>query len=79
MTRAEHPEDDREQSFLEHLVELRSRLLKACLAVLIVLLCLLPFASIFSLVRPPIKANSFQVLHEVRQPKPLECFSLLQA
>lgn len=44
MTRAEHPEDDREQSFLEHLVELRSRLLKACLAVLVVLVFLLPFA-----------------------------------
>jgi sec-independent protein translocase protein TatC len=35
---------DQELSFLEHLVELRSRLLKACLAVLIVLLALLPFA-----------------------------------
>ena len=36
--------DDRELSFLEHLVELRSRLLKASASVLIVLLCLLPFA-----------------------------------
>lgn len=35
---------DQELSFLEHLVELRSRLLKACLAVLIVLLALLPFS-----------------------------------
>ena len=41
---AEHPEGDREQSFLEHLVELRTRLIRACLSVLIVLLCLLPFA-----------------------------------
>jgi len=37
-------QDDQEVSFLEHLVELRSRLLKACSAVLIVLLCLLPFS-----------------------------------
>jgi len=40
----DHPETDREQSFLEHLVELRGRLLKACLAILVVMLCLLPFA-----------------------------------
>jgi sec-independent protein translocase protein TatC len=36
--------EDREQTFLEHLVELRSRLLKASAAVLVVLLCLLPFS-----------------------------------
>jgi sec-independent protein translocase protein TatC len=36
--------DDRELSFLEHLVELRSRLLKACLAILIVMIVLLPFS-----------------------------------
>jgi len=41
---AEYPEDDREQTFLEHLVELRSRLIRACLSILVVLLCLLPFA-----------------------------------
>ncbi len=41
---AEHPESDREQSFLEHLVELRTRLIRACFSVLIALLCLLPFA-----------------------------------
>lgn len=38
------PEEDRELSFLQHLVELRSRLLKACLAVLVVLVVLLPFS-----------------------------------
>jgi sec-independent protein translocase protein TatC len=38
------PEEDRELSFLEHLVELRSRLLKACLSVFIVLIALLPFS-----------------------------------
>lgn len=38
------PEEDRELSFLQHLVELRSRLLKACLAVFVVLVALLPFS-----------------------------------
>jgi len=41
---SETSEEDRELSFLEHLVELRSRLLKACLAVVVVLLALLPFS-----------------------------------
>ena len=41
---SDHPETDQEQTFLEHLVELRSRLLKACGAVLLVLVCLLPFS-----------------------------------
>ena len=40
----DHPETDHEQTFLEHLVELRSRLIKACLAILAVLVCLLPFS-----------------------------------
>jgi sec-independent protein translocase protein TatC len=38
------PPEDKELSFLEHLVELRSRLLKASLAVLLILVALLPFA-----------------------------------
>lgn len=41
---ADHPDTDREQTFLEHLVELRSRLLKSCLAILVALVCLLPFS-----------------------------------
>ena len=36
--------EDQELSFMEHLVELRSRLLKACLAVLVILVILLPFS-----------------------------------
>ena len=40
----ETPAEDSELSFLEHLVELRSRLLKACLSVLVVLIALLPFS-----------------------------------
>jgi sec-independent protein translocase protein TatC len=41
---SETPEEDRELSFLEHLVELRSRLLKACLSIVVVLIALLPFS-----------------------------------
>ena len=41
---SESPQDDHELSFLEHLVELRSRLLKACLSVVVVLVALLPFS-----------------------------------
>ncbi|HEY5775363.1 MAG TPA: twin-arginine translocase subunit TatC [Xanthomonadales bacterium] len=41
---SESPQDDHELSFLEHLVELRSRLLKACLSVVAVLVVLLPFS-----------------------------------
>jgi len=36
---------DQEQTFLSHLVELRDRLLRAILAILIVFLCLVPWAS----------------------------------
>ena len=36
--------NDQELSFIEHLVELRSRLMKASLAVLLILVALLPFA-----------------------------------
>jgi sec-independent protein translocase protein TatC len=45
MSEAERPDQDGEQSFISHLVELRSRLLKAVAAVLLVLLVLLPFAN----------------------------------
>ena len=55
---ADHPETDREQSFLEHLVELRSRLLKACLAVLVVMVCLLPFArKLYQLLATPLMSQ----------------------
>ena len=39
------PEDDTEQPLIAHLVELRSRLLKAIIAVLIVFMCLAPFSN----------------------------------
>jgi len=49
--------DDQELSFVEHLVELRGRLLKACLAVLIILLALLPFArKLYALLSAPLTA-----------------------
>lgn len=55
---AEHPETDRELPFLEHLVELRGRLIKACLSVLVVLICLLPFArKLYEAVAAPLMAR----------------------
>jgi len=49
--------NDQELSFLEHLVELRSRLLKASLAILVVLLCLLPFSrKLYALIAAPLTA-----------------------
>ena len=47
--------DDKELSFLEHLVELRSRLLKASLAILVILLLLLPFSrKLYALLAAPL-------------------------
>jgi len=49
--------NDKELSFLEHLVELRSRLLKACLAILVILIALLPFARrLYALLAAPLTA-----------------------
>ncbi|HQV72139.1 MAG TPA: twin-arginine translocase subunit TatC, partial [Dokdonella sp.] len=39
------PAGDKEQTFLSHLIELRSRLLRAVAAVLLILLGLVPFAN----------------------------------
>ena len=54
----EHPEhEDPELSFIEHLVEFRSRLLKACSAVLVVLIVLLPFSrKLYALLATPLTA-----------------------
>ena len=50
--------DDRELSFMEHLVVLRSRLLKASLAILVVLLILLPFSRrLYNLIAAPLLAQ----------------------
>ena len=47
--------EEREQSFLSHLVELRARLLRAVLAVLAVFVALIPFANrIYSLLAEPL-------------------------
>ena len=49
--------EDPELSFIEHLVELRSRLLKSCSAVLVVLIVLLPFSrKLYSLLATPLTA-----------------------
>jgi sec-independent protein translocase protein TatC len=50
-----HNPDDQELSFIEHLVELRSRLLKASAAVLVILILLLPFArKLYALLAEPL-------------------------
>lgn len=47
--------DEREQSFLSHLVELRARLLRAVLALLGVFVCLVPFANkLYALLAAPL-------------------------
>ncbi|MEJ2401624.1 MAG: twin-arginine translocase subunit TatC [Xanthomonadales bacterium] len=52
-----HNPDDQELSFLEHLVELRSRLLKASAAVIVILVLLLPFArKLYALLAEPLTA-----------------------
>lgn len=65
--------DDQELSFLEHLVELRSRLLKSCLAVLVVLVVLLPFArQLYGVLSAPLTAalpeNSSMIATDVASP-----------
>ncbi len=55
-----------EQGFMSHLIELRARLLKAILAVLIVLLALVPFASkLYSYLARPLVARMPQGAHLV--------------
>lgn len=55
---SETPEDDQELSFIQHLVELRSRLLKACLSVFVVLIALLPFSrSLYEKLAAPLMAQ----------------------
>jgi len=55
---ADHPESDHEQTFLEHLVELRGRLIRSCFSILIILVCLLPFArKLYQMVAAPMMAK----------------------
>jgi len=55
---SESPEDDHELSFIEHLVELRSRLLKACLSIVVVLVVLLPFSrQLYEVMAAPLMAR----------------------
>jgi len=52
------PEEPEEMTFVGHLVELRSRLLKASLAVVVVLVFLLPFSSeLYTLLSAPLLAH----------------------
>jgi sec-independent protein translocase protein TatC len=58
MTEATPPPEDAQETFISHLVELRSRLLHAIIAVLVALVCLFPWAKeIYGvLARPLLKA-----------------------
>ncbi|HZP85374.1 MAG TPA: twin-arginine translocase subunit TatC [Burkholderiales bacterium] len=49
------PPDEAQETFLSHLIELRTRLLRSIVAVVIVLLCLFPFAKqIYALLAAPL-------------------------
>lgn len=55
---SDETQDDKELSFLEHLVELRGRLLKACLSIVVVLIILLPFSrSLYEALASPLMAQ----------------------
>jgi sec-independent protein translocase protein TatC len=67
------PQAEQEQGFLSHLVELRSRLMRAALAVLVVLLALLPFTrQIYGVLAAPmlaqLPAGSQMIAIEVASP-----------
>lgn len=50
--------DEKEQSFFSHLIELRSRLLRAVVAVLLILIALIPFANkLYALLAKPLVAH----------------------
>lgn len=58
MTEAKRTESQGEGTLLSHLVELRNRVLKMVVAVLLIFICLVPFAdTIFSLVAEPLMAR----------------------
>lgn len=53
--------EDREQSLVSHLIELRSRLLKAVFCVLVLIVVMFPFAGdIYTLIASPVLANLSQ-------------------
>src|SRR5512141_97220 len=55
MTDAPPPPDGTQETFISHLVELRNRLLRAIIAVLVVLVCLVPFAkNIYAVLAAPL-------------------------
>jgi sec-independent protein translocase protein TatC len=55
MTDAPPPPEGAQETFISHLIELRSRLLRSIVAVVVVLLCLVPFAkSIYAVLAAPL-------------------------
>jgi sec-independent protein translocase protein TatC len=54
--KADEPEELAEGTLMSHLLELRSRIMKAALAVIVVLLCLMPFMNpVFEFVSKPLR------------------------
>ena len=71
--RAENSTDDSPQPLVTHLVELRDRLLRAVLSVLVVFICLFPFANdIYAVVSEPLREllpqGSSMIATEVASP-----------
>ena len=49
------PPDGTQETFISHLIELRARLLRSIIAVVVILLCLVPWAkNIYSLLAAPL-------------------------
>ena len=60
------PDEGHEQTFISHLVELRTRLLKAIAGVLVILVCLLPFADrLYAFIAQPLLPRLPQGSHMV--------------
>lgn len=56
MAMSDHPASPKEQGFIDHLIELRNRLVKIVVAILILFLCMLPFSQdIYTLVAQPLQ------------------------
>jgi len=69
----EEPAPQEEQTLLSHLIELRSRIMKAFIATLVTFVCLVPFAQeIFSLVADPLMSqlpeNATMIATQVASP-----------
>ena len=72
------PEQEREQTLMDHLIELRDRLLHMVLAILIVFICLFAFSEdIFTIAAEPLLAlmpeGTSMIATGVTSPRSLHC------